>query len=73
LGNAKRKAAKKNQSDGGTACVDRPTQSRGARKLRLDRIRQEIENGTYETEGKLRIAVSRLIDDVLERSRKGQD
>ena len=37
----------------------------GARKMRLERIRQEIENGTYETEGKLRIAISRLIDQVL--------
>ncbi len=33
--------------------------------MRAERIRKEIENGTYETEGKLRIAISRLIDDVL--------
>ena len=37
----------------------------GARKMRLERIRQEIESGTYETEGKLRIAISRLIEEVL--------
>ena len=39
----------------------------GARKMRLERIRKEIEEGTYETEGKLRIAISRLIDDALGR------
>lgn len=33
--------------------------------MRLKRVRREIENGTYETEGKLRIAITRLIDDVL--------
>ena len=38
--------------------------------MRLDRIRREIAKGTYETEGKLRIAISRLIDDVLARSHK---
>ena len=40
--------------------------------MRLDRIRKEIEKGTYETEGKLRIAISRLIDDVLARSQKSR-
>ena len=43
----------------------------GARKARVARIRKEIENQTYETEGKLRIAISRLIDDVLAESPKG--
>ncbi len=38
--------------------------------MRLERIRKEIENGTYETEGKLRIAITRLIDDVLGRRTK---
>lgn len=42
-----------------------PARRTGARKVRLERIRKEIQKGTYETEGKLRIAVSRLIDDVL--------
>jgi hypothetical protein len=37
--------------------------------VRLERIRKEIQDGTYETEGKLRIAISRLIDDVLGRRR----
>lgn len=35
--------------------------------MRLERIRKEIKEGTYETEGKLRIAISRLIDDALDR------
>lgn len=35
--------------------------------MRLKRVRNEIENGTYETEGKFRIAITRLIDDVLAR------
>jgi anti-sigma28 factor (negative regulator of flagellin synthesis) len=45
----------------------------GAHKMRAERIRKEIENGTYETEGKLRIAISRLIDDVLPRGSKSKD
>ena len=40
--------------------------------MRLERIRKEIANGTYETEGKLRIAISRLIDDVLAKCAKGR-
>ena len=55
-------------------CGERPStprkDGRGARRSRLERIRKEIENGTYETEGKLRIAISRLIDDVLTRRDK---
>ena len=51
------------KSPGTVACdAGKPT---GARRKRLERIRKEIENDTYETEGKLRIAISRLIDDVL--------
>ncbi len=42
----------------------------GSRDMRLKRIREEIENGTYLTEGKLRIAFSYLINDVLGRIRK---
>jgi len=41
--------------------------------MRVERIRKEIEDGTYETEGKLRIAISRLIDDVLARGSKSRD
>ena len=41
--------------------------------MRVERIRKEIEEGTYETEGKLRIAISRLIDDVLARDSKRRD
>jgi anti-sigma28 factor (negative regulator of flagellin synthesis) len=41
--------------------------------MRVERIRKEIENGTYETEGKLRIAISRLIDHVLARGPKPRD
>ena len=48
----------------------RPAAKAGARKARLDRIRKEIQKGNYETEGKLRIAISRLIDDVLARAAK---
>jgi anti-sigma28 factor (negative regulator of flagellin synthesis) len=55
---------------GAAACVERPARPRGARKLRLERIRREIEAGTYETDGKLRIAISRLIDDVIQRAGK---
>ncbi len=42
----------------------------GSQDMRLKRIREEIENGTYLTEGKLRIAFSYLINDVLSRIRK---
>ena len=75
-------AARKRKSgdnDGGVACADGKKRSgksagiTGARKLRLEQIRKEIENGTYETEGKLRIAISRLIDDVLDKCRKERD
>lgn len=41
--------------------------------MRVKRICKEIEDGTYETEGKLRIAISRLIDDVLARGPKSRD
>jgi anti-sigma28 factor (negative regulator of flagellin synthesis) len=36
-----------------------------ARRRRIEQIKKEIEAGTYETEGKLRIALARLVDDVL--------
>ena len=49
-----------------------PCRCSGARQMRLERIRREIENGTYETEGKLRIAITRLIDDVLGRRPRGR-
>lgn len=65
------------KSQGGTACVKakpRPAaalaKGAGARKARIAQIRKEIRDGTYETEGKLRIAISRLIDDVLARCDK---
>ncbi|MFH1732202.1 MAG: hypothetical protein ABIF82_11220 [Planctomycetota bacterium] len=45
----------------------------GARTMRVERIRKEIEDGAYETEGKLRIAISRLIDDVLAHGPKSGD
>jgi len=73
LATAKRGKGKAGKSDRQVACAPgasgRP--KAGARKLRLERIRKEIEKGTYETEGKVRIAISRLIDDVLaKRSRE---
>jgi len=52
------------------ATSDRQTPA--SRKRRLDRIRKEVRNGSYETEGKLRIAISRLIDDVLKPFSKGR-
>ena len=41
--------------------------------MRVERIRKEIEDGAYETEGTLRIAIARLIDDVLARDSKSRD
>ena len=79
LAETKRKTGKTSKSRGGVACVDSMSRSKksarrgaGARKMRIERIRKEIENGTYETEGKVRIAISRLIDDVLAKCGKGR-
>jgi len=49
-----------------------PGRSGEARRARLEQIRKQIQNGTYETEGKLRIAITRLIDDVLGRRTKNR-
>jgi len=68
-GKRSRAVAREGDKSGSTKGVRR---GKGARKLRIERIREEIKNGTYETEGKLRIAISRLIDDVLAKSRKGR-
>ena len=72
---AARRGTGGSKSRGQAAASARPGPSAGgrtkaARQMRLDRIRKEIRSGTYETEGKLRIAISRLIDDVLARPRK---
>ena len=70
---AKRDSRKRSRSRSGVACAGKGARSgrgSGARKQRLAQIRREIEDGTYETEGKLRIAISRLIDDVLERRKE---
>jgi anti-sigma28 factor (negative regulator of flagellin synthesis) len=40
-----------------------------ARQSRVEAIRQEVEQGTYDDEQKLRIALDRMIDRLLERSR----
>jgi len=58
---------------GNSGTAGRARRTKGARKFRIERIRKEIKDGTYETEGKLRIAISRLIDDVLARCRKRRD
>jgi len=42
----------------------------GARRSRVAAIRQEVEQGTYEDEQKLRIALDRMIDRLLERSKR---
>ena len=82
MGAAKRKASAEDELGNSAACAGGKSQSAGgtdrragARKMRLERIRKEIKNGTYETEGKLRIAISRLIDNVLTRGarKKGTD
>ncbi len=58
------------RSGAGSSTAKRPAAKAGARKARIDRIRKQIQKGNYETEGKLRIAISRLIDDVLARAAK---
>ena len=80
MGAGKRKTGGKSTTSGPVACAgesDRPAKKggrkAGARTMRVERIRKEIENGTYETEGKLRIAISRLIDHVLARGPKPRD
>ncbi len=80
MGAGKRKSGGKGTTRGAAAGASekaRPTRKggrkAGAHKMRVERIRKEIENGTYETEGKLRIAISRLIDDVLTRGPKSKD
>jgi len=80
LGVGKRKLGGKGTTRGAAAGASekvQPAKKRGgkagAHTMRVERIRKEIENGTYETEGKLRIAISRLIDDVLARGRKSKD
>jgi anti-sigma28 factor (negative regulator of flagellin synthesis) len=40
------------------------------RRNRVEVIRQEIEQGTYDEEQKLRIALDRMIDRLLERSKR---
>lgn len=77
---AKRKAGGKAKSRGSAVCAGRGKRvarkagvKPGARTARVERIRKEISDGTYETEGKLRIAISRLIDDVLAGGSKGRD
>lgn len=69
----------RSKSQDGTTCVKakpRPTTAindrTGALNARIAQIRKEIQDGTYATEGKLRIAVSRLINDVLARCDKEQ-
>jgi anti-sigma28 factor (negative regulator of flagellin synthesis) len=41
-----------------------------ARPSRVEAIRQEVEQGTYDEEQKLRIALDRMIDRLLERSKR---
>jgi anti-sigma28 factor (negative regulator of flagellin synthesis) len=76
----KRKVGGKRKAPGAVAGASQKARSSrkggrkpGAQPMRVERIRKEIENGTYETEGKLRIAISRLIDDVLPRGPKSKD
>ena len=76
----KRKAGGKATPRGSAVCTGkvkrlaRKTGAKsGARTMRVERIRKEIEDGAYETEGKLRIAIARLIDDVLARDSKSRD
>ena len=80
MGAGKRKVGGKSTTRGGVAGASEKAQpageggrKAGAQKMRVERIRKEIENGTYETEGKLRIAISRLVDDVLTRGPKSKD
>lgn len=40
------------------------------RQRRLDAIREQIRQGTYKDDDKLRIALDRMIDRLLERSRR---
>lgn len=70
---AEKRNAHKTSTPGRAHAGAEPCKTRrvsGAHRMRLERIRKEIENGTYETEGKLRIAITRLIDDVLGRRTK---
>jgi len=46
--------------------LDRLRQLPPARFDRVDRVRIEIENGTYESETKLDTAIRRLIDDLID-------
>jgi anti-sigma28 factor (negative regulator of flagellin synthesis) len=55
---------------GGPSNADRSRPGKPADKARLERIKKEIEDGSYESEGKLRIAISRLLDAVLGGRRK---
>jgi len=80
LSAGKRKTGGKAGSRGAALCAGKVKRSArktgakpGARAMRVKRICKEIEDGTYETEGKLRIAISRLIDDVLARGPKSRD
>ena len=41
-----------------------------ARQSRVEAIRQEVEQGTYDDEQKLRVALDRMIDRLLERSKR---
>jgi hypothetical protein len=41
-----------------------------ARRSRVEAIRQEVEQDTYDDEQKLRIALDRMIDRLLERSKR---
>jgi anti-sigma28 factor (negative regulator of flagellin synthesis) len=56
-----KKKEAKHRSGGGVA---------DARRSRVEAIRQEVEQGTYDDEQKLRIALDRMIDRLLERSKR---
>jgi hypothetical protein len=78
LATSKRKGPGSRNS-GGTVACPRPCRHPDAdgarrsadRRRRIEQIKKEIAAGTYETEGKLRIALTRLIDDVI--ARKAED
>ena len=56
---------RKSRPKGGTK---RP--ARAERERRVEKIREEVRKGTYDDDEKLRLALDRMIDRLLERSKR---